>query len=146
MSTRRRLVFLALTPLFPAHAQSEPAAFLALLAADLSAENAAGFLNRLSPDLPGYRDLVPEIEGLTKIADLQSSLEILELKQEGNTATATIDWYLEIRPHPSATDDQRFTAIRRREFVKCSLERWKKSWRVVRLEPLSFFAAPELKR
>ncbi|MBY0376077.1 MAG: hypothetical protein K2Q23_18920 [Bryobacteraceae bacterium] len=128
-----------------AKAPQDAATFLALLAADLSAEDGGQFVKKLSPKWEGYRELVPQIDALTKIADLQSSLEITELKTEGDTATATLDWYLEIRPHSSQTDDQRFTAIRRRELVRCWLERDKKSWRVVRLEPLSFFSVPELK-
>lgn len=145
MSRHLLLAALFFPWLTPAKEPPTPTETLALLAADLSAENAPAFLKRLSPQLPGYRDLVPQIEALTKLADLQSSIEITELKADGATATATLDWYLEIRPHPSATDDQRFSAIRRRELVKCSLAREKKSWRVVRLEPLSFFAAPEFR-
>lgn len=122
-----------------------PTDFIALLAADLSAENTRGFLKRIDPAFAGYRELAPHIEALAKLADLQSSIEIADLKVDGPKAEATLDWYLEIRPRAHNNDDQHFSPVRRRELVKCSLARWKNSWRVVRLEPLSFFAAPELK-
>lgn len=147
MKSLRMLSVLALllSGIVSAAEPQPPADFIALLAADLSAENTRGFLKRIDPAFAGYRELAPQIDALTKLGDLQSSIEIADLKIDGSKAEATLDWYLEIRPRAHNNDDQHFSPVRRRELVKCSLARWKNSWRVVRLEPVSFFAAPELK-
>jgi hypothetical protein len=61
------------------------------------------------------------------------------VKQEGSDAVQVVelDWLLEIRGK-----DQSHIFQRRQSIVKCRLERKGRKWRIVSLDPQSFFAPP----
>lgn len=115
---------------------------IAEAAADLATENPAGFLKRFDPTMPGYAKLASGVRALLRLADLQSGAEVRDLRDAGNgRQEAVIDWYLEFRPRDAS---QSLPVLRRRELLKASFIKQGKRWRIVSLEPLSFFAPPDL--
>ena len=104
----------------------------------LSQANAPLFLKGIDKSSPDYEKLAAYIPALVAQGDAASSLEFL--KDEGNSQkrSVEIDWFLELRNVNPAGP-----LVRRREIIKCRLEKQKKKWRVVALSPVDFFAPPK---
>ena len=113
--------------------------FLGDAAASLSSGNAAGFLKRFDPAMPGYAKLETEVRALVKVAEVSSAAQVLETKATGDELVLAVDWYVELKLH-----SQDLAGERRRELVEVRLKRAGKSWKILSLEPQSLFAAPRL--
>jgi hypothetical protein len=107
------------------------------MAAALSEGNPAVFLKAIDAAMPGYPRLAGDVKALAAQNELSSSIEIA--RQEGNDRIQTVelDWLLEIKGK-----DQSHNFLRRQAIVKCRLELQKRKWRIVSIEPASFFAPP----
>jgi len=136
---RRRLFLLAsvTVALTSADTREEIIELFGSMASALSENNPGVFLRTIDPAMPGYAQFEANIRALAAQNDLSSSIEIN--KQEGNDSPQVVelDWILEIRGR-----GQSHIFERRQTLVRCRLERLKKKWRVVSLEPQSFFAPP----
>ncbi len=113
--------------------------FLGDAAAQLSSDNANGFLKRFDRDMPGYAKLETEVRALLKVAEVSCSAQVLELKASGDQVEAAVDWYLEVKPFTAVTASER-----RRELVRLKLKRDGKKFLILSLEPQTLFAAPKL--
>jgi hypothetical protein len=111
------------------------------LASALSEGNGLGFLDHVDHAMPDYRKLEQNILALTADNEIEATIDIL--KQEGDDLTQSLelDWYLQIRAW-----EQNGPLERRRQTVKCRLERGKKKkWKIVSIQPIALFAPPAIK-
>lgn len=135
----RRSVLLAAAAFPAARAVADDASALvdvfAAMAAALSESNPPAFLKRCDPAMPGYDALEKNLDALVQQAELASSVEILHLDETGDRRAAELDWYLEIRGREPASP-----LVRRRDTLRCGVQKHGKQWRVVALNPISFFA------
>jgi hypothetical protein len=112
------------------------------IAAALSDDDPAMFIEAVDPDMPNFQDFRRDIVALTDLAAVTNSIEIVSDNGDDTHRTEELDWFLEIvgssDPHP---------VERRREVVKFKLERKGskgKKWKIVSIDPLHFFAPPKI--
>ena len=107
---------------------------IASMTAALSDNNTPGFLKPIDKTMPGYDELRAAIPALLSQGEIVSSVE--PLRDEGDDAKRTLqlDWYLEIR-----NADETAPVIRRREVIRCGVEKQSGHWRITSLDPLTFF-------
>jgi len=110
------------------------------LASDLASENARSFMLKIDRGMEGYSGLEANVQAMVKAADVANSIEILDFNDKTGKVQVTLDWYLELRHREGA---ELLSTERRREQVKCSIEKRGKKWIVTKLEPLSFFEPPK---
>jgi hypothetical protein len=127
----RRRIFLV-APLFVvpslADIRQEVTELFGVMATALSSANPDLFLRSIDPDLPNYGIFADNVRALTSRNNLSSSIEIVS--QEGDDAVQNVelDWLLDVG------------GVRRQSIVKCRLQRKKKKWQIVALDPASFFS------
>jgi len=140
---RRHLLCCAFTlPLGRFALAEEPSKLLDLftrMAAALSAGSPAEFLAPFDRSMPDYRKLRTEIFALLDQAEVASSVELVQEQGNEQRRWVELDWILEIRSLLPVGPWER-----RRQILKASLARRGKSWKVISLDPLSFFAPPRL--
>ncbi|MGA2185046.1 MAG: hypothetical protein ABSH47_18665 [Bryobacteraceae bacterium] len=107
---------------------------LASMTAALSDNNAPGFLAAVDKAMTGYDRLHEAIPALLEQGDIVSSVQPLRDDGDETKRSLELDWYLEIR-----NPDETARVIRRREVIRCRVEKRSGHWRVTSLEPLSFF-------
>ena len=98
------------------------------MAAALSDGNAALFLRAIDPSLADYERFAENVRALAAQGKLSSSIEITSQEGSGESQSAELEWVLDMG------------GVRRQAIVKCRLERKRKQWRIVAIEPASFFA------
>jgi hypothetical protein len=104
------------------------------MAAALSESNPAAFMKNIDPAMPEYEQLRARVTALMAQAEVVSSIDFLIDEGDDTRRTVEVDWLLQIRPVAD------FGALeRRRQVVKCSLERRGKKWLVTALAPVAFF-------
>src|SRR5260370_26545619 len=108
------------------------------MASALSEGNPAVFLRAIDPSTPGYAELARNVNALANQNELTCSIEIVRQEGDDRAQTVELDWLLEI-----SGKSQSHPFLRREATVKCKLERRKNKWRVVSLDPTSFFAPPD---
>jgi len=127
----RRRIFLV-APLFAvpsvADIRQELTDLFASMAAALSDANPDLFLRAIDPALPNYGTFAENVRALTSRNNVSSSIEVTA--QEGDDAVQNVEleWLLDVG------------GVRREAVVKCRLERKKKQWRIVALDPAGFFS------
>lgn len=108
---------------------------LANMTASLSEDNADGFMQGFDPNMPGYGDLKRQITGLLLDYEISSSVDPIGDEATGDRHSMDLDWYMELSSRVSTG-----ALIRRRKIIHCDLQLEGKHWRIVSLEPLSFFS------
>ncbi|MBI4904707.1 MAG: hypothetical protein HY820_13790 [Acidobacteria bacterium] len=132
MFTRRSMVAgLVALPLL-GDERADITRWLGNLANLLSGENASEFLRTFSRELRDKLD--SRIWTLVRTAEVSSSVDILELKAEGATRELTVDWFLDLKPHATSNP-----SVQRRQQIRMRIEKAKKGWSIVALEPHDFF-------
>jgi hypothetical protein len=133
----RRLFLLAIAAaaLAPGDTSGELIDLFASMASALSEANPDVFLRAIDPAMPGYERFASNIRALATQNALSNSIEIVSQKGDDRVQDVELDWLLEI-----SGKGQSLVFIRREVIVKCRLERQKKKWRVVALDPADFFA------
>ena len=126
-------------PLF-ADIRREMLDLLAALAAALSEGNGLAFLDRVDHAMPEYYKFEQNILALTEQNEVTASIDVIKQEGDDHTQTLELDWFLEIRSR-----EETGPLERRRETVKCRVERQKKKWKIVALEPLTLFAPPAVR-
>jgi len=104
------------------------------MAAALANNDAEGFLTHVAKEMPGRAMLRDNLFGLVAAADLNSSVEVIDLKTEGARTVVNFDWSL----HVISKDDSS-QVEQRHETVTLEVEKQGKRWKVVALKPVSFF-------
>lgn len=127
---RRQFLFLLSAPLLTAGEQNVNDLFTSLASA-LSEGNSQEFMKAFDPAMPGYAKLQANITALAGQAEIATSIDILREEE----SAVELDWFLQIR-----SLDPTGPLERRRQVVKCRLERRGKKLRIVSLEPIELFA------
>lgn len=111
--------------------------FLNALAAALSEGNGAAFLDRVDHAMPDYYKFEQYVDALIAQDEVACSIDILKQEGDDQVQTLQLDWLLQIHPR-----DVIGNVESRRQTVKARLERKKKKWKIVALEPITLFAPP----
>ena len=133
---RRAFLASLAAPLF-ADTRQEIIDLFTTMASALSEGNGLAFLDHVDHAMPDYGNLEKYILALAAQNEVMSSIDVLKDEGDAHTHTAELDWFLQIRSR-----EQSGPLERRRQIVHCRLERPKKKWKVMALEPVSFFAPP----
>ena len=107
------------------------------LASALSEGNGLAFLDHFDHSMPDYQKLEQNILALTAQNEVSAAIDILKQDGDDHAQTIELDWFLQIRSR-----EDNGPLDRRRETVKCRVERNKKKWKVVSIEPIVLFAPP----
>jgi hypothetical protein len=135
---RRNFLLAAITAaLARADTLDELTELFRVIASALSESNPAVFLRGFNPSMPGYDRFAANVNALAAQNELSSTIEFRDQKGDEQVQTVELDWLLDIKGKGGS-----LLFVRREEIVKCRLERQKKKWRIVALEPLSFFDPP----
>ena len=135
--TRRLLLLLA--PFAPRLASADAADdvydLFTTLASWLSTGEVVAFLAGFDKTMPGYEQFRADVTALLAQAEVQSSIDFLRNDGNDTVRSVEVDWYLQIRGRYDAQ-----VVARRREIVKCRVEKSGRKWKVFSLEPQSLFA------
>ena len=135
---RRLFLLIAATAaLAPGDTSQEVIDLFASMASALSEGNPDVFLRAIDPSMPGYERFSANVNALATQYDLSNSIEIVDQKGDDRAQVVELDWLLDI-----SGKGQSQLFVRREAIVKCRLERRKKKWRIVALDPADFFAPP----
>jgi hypothetical protein len=96
-----------------------------------------GFLSACDRSLPGYATLRTNVAALIAAAEIESAIDPVRNTGDAAVREVEVDWQLNLVDRGGL---QRVT--RRRQVMKCKLEKRGRNWKVVLLDPVSFFAAP----
>ncbi len=133
--TRRALLALGAAALARA---ADPAAeaweVVTAMAAALGRGSDGEFLAVCDASLPGYATLRGNIAALVATAEIESGIDPVTNEGDGAARLLEVDWLL----HLVERGFGRVT--RRRQVVKCRMEKRSRKWKVVALEPVAFFA------
>ena len=133
---RRTFLAALAVPLF-ADTHEEIIDLFTTMASALSEGNGLAFLDHVDHAMRDYGKLEKYILALAAQNEVMSSIDLLKEEGDDCTRTAELDWFLQIRSR-----EQSGPLERRRHIIKCRLERPKKKWKVMGIEPVSFFAPP----
>jgi murein L,D-transpeptidase YcbB/YkuD len=110
------------------------------VASALGEGNAARFLAAFDPAMPGFETMRVDVRALLAGSEVQTAIDLAEREEDsGGGQSLELDWLVNItqREGPGR-------ATRRRERVKCRVEKRGKQWRIVSFEPLGLFAPPRV--
>jgi hypothetical protein len=99
--------------------------------------SAAPFLSSFDPKMRDYDTLRAKVTALIAQADLQSTLDPVRNEGDDRARDLDIDWQLRITDLATG-----LTSARRQEIVKCRVEKQGRKWRIVSIQPMSFFSPP----
>jgi hypothetical protein len=135
--TRRALLLVPFAARLGADSAQEVWDLFTSMAAALSEANAGAFLNAFDPAMPGFEALRAGVTALLREAEVQSSIELVEEEGDDRSRAVELDWLVHIVGRQDGA-----VVERRRERVKCRVEKSGRKWRIASLEPLQFFAPP----
>ena len=110
------------------------------MANSLAEGNAVPFLEPFDRGMPGYRDLAANVTALVEQAEVQSAIEIVREEGGAGEQKVDLDWMLQIIEKRSTAN-----SVRRQQLVKCRLVKRGRSWRILSIEPIAFFAPPRFR-
>ena len=137
MRRRNFLLAAAIAALGRAGTDDELVELFRGMASALSDSNPAVFLRGIDPSMPGYSRLAANVTALIVQNELSNTIDFRDQKGDDRVQRVELDWLLDIKGKGDS-----LVFVRREEIVKCRLERQKRKWRVIALEPLSFFDPP----
>jgi hypothetical protein len=139
--TRRVLLFTTVTiPLLHSDASSDVWELFVKMAAALAEDNAPGFLNAIDPEMAGFEQLKTNVEGMIQQAEIRSIVEKVSDSGDDRAKSVQLDWFLQLKRRGSGERTEE-----RQQIVKCDVALRGKRWRVVRIDPIQFFAPPEFR-
>lgn len=133
----RRVFLMALAAPLLADTHQDINDFLNALAAALSEGNGSAFMDRVDRAMPDYYKFEQYVEALIAQDEVACSIDILKQEGDDQAQNLLLDWLLQIHPR-----DVIGNVESRRQNVKARLERKKKKWKIVALEPITLFAPP----
>ena len=137
--TRRALLLVPFAARLRADSAQQVWDLFTSMAAALSEGNASAFMSAFAAAMPGYEALRAGVTALLREAEVQSSIELVEEQGDDRNRAVELDWLVHIVGRQDGA-----LAERRRERVKCRVEKSGTKWRVASLEPLQFFAPPRM--
>jgi hypothetical protein len=140
--SRRALLLLPFASrLWAAGAEQQVFDLFEVLASRLSDGNVRGAMDCFDKSMPGYESFQANISGLLTQSEVQSSLDFVSNEGTDAVRTVAIDWLLQTKARYDTG-----AVTRRREIVKCRLEKIGRRWKIFTLAPQSFFAPPQVSR
>lgn len=135
----RRALLAGLTPILARAADSAEDAWEVVIAmASALGRGADGeFLAVCEPALPGYEALRANVAALVAAADVESAIDPVKNTGGGAARDLEVDWLMSLVDRGGLG-----RVTRRRQVVKCRMEKRGRRWKVVSLEPAAFFAPP----
>ena len=109
------------------------------MASALSEGDTGRFLAAFDPSMKGYEDLAANVRALIDQADVTSTIEPVEDAGDAQQRTVKFDWLMQL-----ANKDDRVSTMRRQKTITSRLQKQKRKWRIVSLDPLDFFAPPRI--
>jgi len=111
------------------------------MATALTAANPDEFMQAFDRNMPDYDRIKSEVTQLVAQGEISSTAQPVRDEGDNKHRSVDLDWSLDIKnPDPASPGP----LLHRREVVHCRLERLNKHWRIVALDPLSFFAPQNL--
>ena len=136
--TRRALLAASVAALARAADPADEAwELITAMATALGRGDDVGFLSACDSSLSGYATLRTNVAALVATADIESAIDPVRNEGDATAREIEVDWQLNLVDRAGL---QRVT--RRRQVVKCRLEKRGRRWRVAKLDPVAFFAAP----
>jgi hypothetical protein len=136
--TRRALLLGAAAALLHA---ADPAAeaweVVTGLAAALGRASEVAFLAYCDRQMPAYESLRANVSALVAAMDVESAIDPVRNDGDDRSRELEVDWQMRMVGRSGLR-----TVAQRQDTVKCRLERRGRGWKVVRLEPVAFFAPP----
>jgi len=105
------------------------------MASALSSGNPDQFMDAFDRNMPDYERIKDEVIQLVAQGQITTIAQPTKDEGDNKRRSVDLDWSLDI---PSADAGQ--PPAHRRETVHCRLERLNRHWRIVALDPISFFA------
>jgi hypothetical protein len=137
--TRRWFVMAATALRVRADAAQEVWELITTVAAALGEGNASRCVAAFDPAMPGFEKLRADLRALVQGSDVQTSVDVVERVADSAGESLELDWLLHITQRDAAA-----RATRRRERVKCRVEKRGRHWRIVSFEPREFFEPPRI--
>jgi hypothetical protein len=114
---------------------STPRDTIAEMAGSLAESEPVAFFGAFSRDFPRREELFRNVRALEREFEIASTVDVIESTEENGEASLDLDWSVELRPRAGTGQ-----LVRRRERIEVKMRREGRSWRVISLQPLSFFA------
>ena len=139
LSSRRAFLALAAVALHAADDDAPTLALLTRLAARLSDGNSTGAIDTFAKTMPGYGDVVRNLDALTAQYDIICVIEIREESGDDSHRQAETDWFLQIK-----SKQENGPTDRRNAPVRIGTERVAGRWRIISMEPRSLLDLPRI--
>lgn len=136
-SRRVFLLACAASALHAADPAEEAWDLITRLAAALGRGQDGEFLDECDPSMPHYDDLRVALAGLIAQKNVESAIDPVRNEGDDRARDVEVDWTMRLVDRTRLGD-----IVDRRATVKCRIEKRGKSWKIVRLEPISFFVPP----
>ncbi len=135
-----RRAFVALTALSLRAADTPPTlALLTKLAARLSDNNITGAADAFSKDMPGYGDVIRNLDALTSQYDIICVIEINEESGDDTHRKAETEWFLQLR-----SKQENGPTERRNAKIHLETGRSGDSWKITSMEPRTLLSPPNI--
>lgn len=108
---------------------------IAEMAGSLAESEPVAFFGAFSRAFPQREELFRNVRALEREFEIASTVDVITLAEENGEAALTLDWSVELRPRAGTGE-----LVRRRERIEVKMRREGRHWRVISLQPLSFFA------
>jgi hypothetical protein len=128
----------AIAALARGDAAAEVWELLVKMAAALAEDNVSGFLDAIDPKMPGFDQLSAYVNGMIQQSEVRSIIEKLGDSGDDRARSLQLDWFLQMKRRGAGD-----RTLERRQIIRCDAALQGKRWRVVRLDPIQFFAPPE---
>lgn len=114
---------------------ANPRDTIAEMAGSLAEAEPVAFFGAFSREFPQREELFRNVRALEREFEVASTVDVIDISEENNEATLDLDWSVELRPRAGTGQ-----LVRRRERIAVKMRREGRNWRVISLQPLSFFA------
>lgn len=108
---------------------------VAEMAGSLAESEPVAFFGAFSRAFPQRDELFRNVRALESEFEVSSTVDVVSSTEQDREATLDLDWSFELRPRAGAGQ-----LVRRRERIEVKMRREGRTWRVISLRPLSFFA------
>ncbi len=124
-----------LTPAGRADTHSDVLHLFGSMASALSSASTDEFMEAFDRNMPDYERIKGEVIQLVQQGEISTTAQPVRDEGDNKHRSVDLDWSLDIR-----VPEQDALVLHRRDTVHCRLERLNKKWRIVALDPVSFFA------
>ncbi|HTX35650.1 MAG TPA: hypothetical protein VME43_11530 [Bryobacteraceae bacterium] len=144
--TRRMVLLSSLAPLLRADSAQQVWDLFGSMAGALSAANPQIFLSAFDKAMPGYNQLSVDVTALLNEFEVQSSVDFNKNDGDDQKRTVEADWLMILRPVENTNfkmpNVEVLATVQREQVLKCTVVKQGRKWKIVALEPLTFFAPP----